>query len=447
MSELVKQARDFATLAHQRINHRRKYTRQPYEVHLKSVAHIVSSVTDDEEMIAAAWLHDTVEDTAATHYDIEQQFGKEVHDLVYALTDISKPGDGNRATRKGIDRMHLARASVRAKSVKLADLIDNLRDICKHDAKFAKVYLQEMSALLEVLGEGDEALLRRAGRELSRCSGKLGLDHPPGSMLVEEDRVQPWAEGFSQRRVQRIFKEDFTARDVAELLRSFDAERLSSDVKEVMQEQFVQVAGVKQDGLVTGYVRIDDLSSAACGQRARSFSYDQMVYDDTSLMDVILILTRHDYCFLTLLDEVVGVITRADMEKPIVRMWLFGMITIIEMEFAALIRKEWPNESWRDLCPAGRLRKAEALCEERQRISQQSDLLDCLQLGDKARVLFNDTEILKKIGFNSRSEADRAIKNVESLRNNLAHGQSIVAYDWPSIVGLSQSVQQMMANI
>ncbi len=446
MSELVKQAREFATVAHQRINHRRKYTKQPYEVHLKSVAQIVASVTDDEEMIAAAWLHDTVEDTAATHYDIEQQFGKGVHDMVYALTDISKQGDGNRATRKGIDRAHLARASVRAKSVKLADLIDNLRDICKHDAKFAKVYLQEMSALLEVLGEGDEALLRRAGRELCRCSGKLGLDQPPGSMLVEEERVVPWHEGFSQRRVQRIFKEVFTARDVGELLRSFDAERLSSDVKGVMQEQSLPVAGVRKDGQVTGYVRIEDLSSGTCGQRARSFSYDQMVYDDTSLMDVVLILTRHDYCFLAILDEVVGVVTRVDMERPIVRMWLFGMITIIEIEFAASIRRKWPNESWRDLCPAGRLRKAEALCEERLRISQQSDLLDCLQLGDKARVLFSDAEILKQIGFNSRSEADKAIKSIESLRNNLAHGQSIVAYDWPSIVALSQGVQRMMAN-
>ncbi|MBG7601376.1 MAG: HD domain-containing protein [Gammaproteobacteria bacterium] len=447
MSELVKQAREFATAAHQRIDHRRKYTKQPYQVHLKSVAHIVASVTDDEEMIAAAWLHDTVEDTAATHYDIEQQFGKEVHDLVYALTDISKPGDGNRAARKAIDRSHLARASVRAKSVKLADLIDNLRDICKHDEKFARVYLHEMSALLEVLGEGDEALLRRAGKELCRCSGKLGLDHPPGSMLVDEERAVPWHGGFSPRRVQRIFKEVFTARDVGELLRSFDAERLSSEVRDVMQEQSVAVAGVRKGGQVTGYVRIDDLTSGTCGQRARSFSHDQMVYDDTSLMDVILILTRHDYCFLALLDEVVGVITRADMEKPIVRMWLFGMITIIEMEFAASIHIKWPNESWRDLCSAGRLRRAEALCEERLRISQQSDLLDCLQLGDKARVLFTDAEILKQIGFNSRSEADKAIKSIESLRNNLAHGQSIVAYDWPSIVTLSQGVQRMMASI
>ncbi len=54
MSDLVKRAIRFATEAHQRIDHRRKYSNQPYAVHLEQVAKIVASVTDDEEMIAAA---------------------------------------------------------------------------------------------------------------------------------------------------------------------------------------------------------------------------------------------------------------------------------------------------------------------------------------------------------------------------------------------------------
>jgi (p)ppGpp synthase/HD superfamily hydrolase len=52
--DLVERARGFATHAHRRIDHRRKYTRQPYEVHLKAVAELVASATDDAETIAAA---------------------------------------------------------------------------------------------------------------------------------------------------------------------------------------------------------------------------------------------------------------------------------------------------------------------------------------------------------------------------------------------------------
>ena len=67
MSDLVKRASEYATSAHQRINHRRKYNKQPYHVHLEAVAGLVASVCDDQEMIAAAWLHDTVEDLSLIH--------------------------------------------------------------------------------------------------------------------------------------------------------------------------------------------------------------------------------------------------------------------------------------------------------------------------------------------------------------------------------------------
>ncbi|MDX2458221.1 MAG: HD domain-containing protein, partial [Gammaproteobacteria bacterium] len=115
MNDLVDSARIYATEAHQRINHRRKYNNEPYHVHLSAVAKLVASVTDDTEMVAAAWLHDTVEDTQATLEDIEAEFGVPVAELVEELTDVSKPGDGNRVRRKQIDLRHLAQASVRAK--------------------------------------------------------------------------------------------------------------------------------------------------------------------------------------------------------------------------------------------------------------------------------------------------------------------------------------------
>ena len=108
-AEVVKRAKHYATQAHKRINHRRKYTNQPYDTHLKNVAELVASASDDLEMIAAAWLHDTVEDTPITFHDIEKEFGTGVADLVSDLTDVSKASDGNRAVRKAIDRAHLAR--------------------------------------------------------------------------------------------------------------------------------------------------------------------------------------------------------------------------------------------------------------------------------------------------------------------------------------------------
>jgi guanosine-3',5'-bis(diphosphate) 3'-pyrophosphohydrolase len=113
-------------------------------------------------MIAAAYLHDVVEDTPVTLEAIELEFGAEVARLVEELTDVSRPEDGNRKTRKAIDREHSAAASPEGQTIKLADLIDNSETITKHDPDFAKVYMREKRALLEVMSDGDRDLQARA---------------------------------------------------------------------------------------------------------------------------------------------------------------------------------------------------------------------------------------------------------------------------------------------
>ncbi|WP_456373689.1 HD domain-containing protein [Thiolapillus sp.] len=439
MPDLVKRAKTFATSAHQRIEHKRKYSQQPYEVHLKSVANLVREVGGSEQMIAAAWLHDTVEDTPATHRDIEENFGSQVATLVRELTDVSKPSDGNRALRKAMDRDHLAGASAAAQTIKLADLIDNARDICKHDENFARVYLGEMAALLDVLRKGDKELMRRARKLLQKCMDQLGVSfiHPLPASGTEDKAAASL--GFSRRRVQRLFSEAFTAKDIAEPLPSFDGDRLARGVQALMQEAGLQVAGVRDRGIVVGYIRREELTGETCLDHSRGFSPDQQIYGDASLSEVILVLSRHDHCFVTMLNTVSGVITRTDMEKPIVRMWLFGIITMLEIRFTELLREIWPNDAWVEKCSPGRLKKAHQLLEERQRRgAHHIGLVDCLQLSDKGYLLVQNQQFLRDFGFSSKSQADQAIRAMESLRNNLAHGQSITTQDWPQIVRLGQ---------
>lgn len=162
MGDLENRARFFATVAHERVGQKRKYTGEPYVNHPEAVAALVRSVPHTEAMLAAAWLHDTVEDTGVTLDEIRSLFGEEVAGLVGWLTDVSRPEDGNREARKAKDRAHTSLAPPEAKTIKLADLIDNSESILKRDPKFAAVYLHEKALLLEVLREGDPTLWARA---------------------------------------------------------------------------------------------------------------------------------------------------------------------------------------------------------------------------------------------------------------------------------------------
>ncbi len=260
MDDLVNNARLFATELHQRIDQRRKYSNQPYDVHLKAVADMVAGISADQEMIAAAWLHDTVEDTSATIEDIAREFGHGIARLVEELTDVSRPGDGNRAARKMLDLRHTAQASARAKTIKLADIIDNCRDITLHDPKFALVYIKEALALMPVLQEADVKLYRRAERVLRESSkaaghaGPAGVHEPEAGMAAHFFAANQWG-------VMRDFTRVFTAKDIAGQLPCFDADRPAQQAFACMQSAGLAVAGVRRDGCVCGYI----LSADLCG--------------------------------------------------------------------------------------------------------------------------------------------------------------------------------------
>ena len=196
---LESRAQDFAARAH--ADQFRKYTHEPYIMHPLEVARLVRSVPHTEEMLAAAWLHDVVEDTAVTSGGILANFGVEVAVLVGWLTDVSKLSDGNRAARKAIDRAHTADAPPSAKTIKLADLIDNSRSIVEHDPKFAKVYLEEKRLPLPFLKAGDATLWAMAERFVNRAADRLlrTIDAGPGSPPEGGFDAPPGAKAFTPR--------------------------------------------------------------------------------------------------------------------------------------------------------------------------------------------------------------------------------------------------------
>lgn len=155
---IVDRAALFAKAAHLAINQKRKYTGEPYHTHPFRVAEIVKKAGGSPEMIAAAYLHDVVEDTHITLGVIIEEFTLEVAELVNWVSDFQTTADGNRATRKSREREKLAMAPAAAQTIKLADLIDNTKSIVEHDLDFATIYLQEKALILQCMKRGDPEL-------------------------------------------------------------------------------------------------------------------------------------------------------------------------------------------------------------------------------------------------------------------------------------------------
>jgi hypothetical protein len=196
---------------------------------------------------------------------------------------------------------------------------------------------------------------------------------------------------------------------------------------------------------VAGHARRDELIGGTCSDALSPFDEATILPDSAGLPMVVQVLHQSPWAFITVFGRVGGIATRSDLQKPPVRMWLFGMVAIIEMGFARVIQEHYPDDRWTEYVSEGRVQKAEALLAERRRRNQDLDLLDCLQFSDKGQIVLRNPQLRERLGFVSRRRGEETVKVLEALRNNLAHSQDIIACDWETIVGLSENLDRVMS--
>lgn len=244
--------------------------------------------------------------------------------------------------------------------------------------------------------------------------------------------------------VRRLFAEGFQVVDVAEPLASFDANASAAEVAGVMDRAGLRVAGIRHDGRVAGFVERDRLGEGPCGSVAQEFAAGTRLPGSAPLPAAVRVLAAEPRAFVTAFGDVAGVVTREDLQKPPGRMWLFGMVTWIELRYTRLITELCPAESWREHLSEGRLRKAEELMAERNRRHRPVGLLDCLQLSDKGQIVARNEAIRRRTVFASRREAEDGIRLLEGLRNDLAHAQDIASADWEAIAQLTAHLDRAL---
>lgn len=157
----------FATKAHG--TQMRKYTPDPYIVHPIRVMKMCRQYTQQLPVLAAAILHDVLEDTPVTKEEIERFLSDimsehevdETIGLVIELTDVYVKDaypKWNRRKRKDKELERLVATSADAQTIKYADIIDNCSEIVSHDPDFAMVFLNECNTVLKDMDKGNKQL-------------------------------------------------------------------------------------------------------------------------------------------------------------------------------------------------------------------------------------------------------------------------------------------------
>jgi guanosine-3',5'-bis(diphosphate) 3'-pyrophosphohydrolase len=170
-NHILEKIKEFAEFAHG--NQTRKYSKERYINHPVRVMKMCCEYTQDLPVLAAALLHDVLEDTEVTRPELNKFLTSVMdigvaaitHHIVVELTDVYIKADYpllNRRTRRTKEAERLSGVSPEAQTIKYADVIDNVTDISRHDTDFALVYIRESKQLLQQMDRGDPMLYQRA---------------------------------------------------------------------------------------------------------------------------------------------------------------------------------------------------------------------------------------------------------------------------------------------
>lgn len=182
MEEILQKITDFGDRAHG--DQRRKYTPDRYMVHPIRVMNNCRNYTDDVAVLAAALLHDVLEDTPVTEREIKDFLSqllpqdKTAHAvrLIVDLTDVyTKEAYPklNRRARKDKENQRMAEIHPDAQTIKYADIIDNCDEIVVYDPSFAHVFLHECRANLQKMDQGNPMLYQKATETVNNALANL----------------------------------------------------------------------------------------------------------------------------------------------------------------------------------------------------------------------------------------------------------------------------------
>lgn len=254
--------------------------------------------------------------------------------------------------------------------------------------------------------------------------------------------------GTTFKELQTLFIENITTRCIFEPLNACNKDADPGIVRQTIEDKDFDTIGVI-DGVdrVIGYVEKKDLYSNSIQSAMKPFEPGLIVSDSTPISKLLTILKTKEFVFVISEDNIRGIVTRADINKPVVRIYLFGIISLFELHLNFWIRKFYSDDSWLDCLNVTRKNKTIEVLKSRKEKNDELSLLDCLQFCDKRDILMQSEGFLKQFSYLEK-KFERFLKDIEIVRNDLAHSQNYVykSLKWEDFVVTINETETFLSN-
>ena len=227
--------------------------------------------------------------------------------------------------------------------------------------------------------------------------------------------------GTRLAELRALLTSGITARAIIEPLLSCPADAPSAEMRAALDDKGFDIAGVQQrrNGPVIGYIATESLTDGHVKDHMNSVSLEQITSESTPLVGLLSIFKKRQYVFVLSEQELRGIVTGADLNKPPVRVYLFGLISLLEMHLSYWVKATYGNQSWQALLKPERLEDATKVQSAARSRKQDMALEDCLQFCDSRDLVLASTELREKLVLGSKTKGEAFMRHAEDMRNNL----------------------------
>lgn len=269
---------------------------------------------------------------------------------------------------------------------------------------------------------------------------------------------QLWTSPTTGYRRQGTRLEDFNAvlgdrilaKDICEPLRCCPADAPAAAIAAELRARDFDIAGVREqeDSPVIGLVRGASLIEGSVRDHVEKIELTDVVEATVTVRALLDVLKLRPFVFVKVGGSTDAILTRADLNKPMVRVYLFGLISLLEIHMGFWIDLAYADQAWEPVLTRGRLDAAKRMQNLRADEGQKADLLQCLQLCDKRTLVVESATLIDQLGLGPKQASCNFLVAVEHLRNSLAHSQ----YDltaggsWEQVIALTEGIQRAVSR-
>jgi hypothetical protein len=178
---------------------------------------------------------------------------------------------------------------------------------------------------------------------------------------------------------------------------------------------------------IARYVRGVELSGdGPLSDHAHAIDDDQTLPETTPLSVVLDALRRQPFLFVRHRHHVTGIVTRADLEQPVVGLLVLGLVLSVESALDRLVTRRAGDDGWLGLLSEDRAERVRETFRERRRVDADLAPVRCLNLDDRL-TLARKLDLHTPLGFTAKQHLKSWAGRVGRVRDHLAHGDTLLS--------------------